>query len=156
MESESNYRSRYGIEKLQDHNYHTWSFQCQMLLSEKKIWSAVTRDTPQRLDDFLSSLTSEQLASVTDKQKKEMQKDYNSWSEKNEEALRVISFTVSDRLQAAIIYGRTAKGAWDELQKVHTPKDKQRKYSLLKRLYRLDVSAGSSLLDHELVFDTLV
>src|SRR5947207_2194630 len=39
--SAENYRSRYDIEKLQDHNYHTWSFQCQMLLSEKKIWSIV-------------------------------------------------------------------------------------------------------------------
>jgi len=30
-------RSRFGIEKLQDANYHTWSFQCQMLLTEKKV-----------------------------------------------------------------------------------------------------------------------
>ena len=37
----TSYRSRYGIEKLQDSNYHTWSFQCQMLLAEKKVWNVV-------------------------------------------------------------------------------------------------------------------
>jgi gag-polypeptide of LTR copia-type len=66
------------------------------------------------------------------------------------EALRIISFTVSDRLQGPILYGKTARGAWEELQKVHAPKDKQRKYSLLKCLYLLDMKVGSSLIDHEL------
>ena len=78
------------------------------------------------------------------------------WDEKNDEALRVISFTVSDRLQGPIHYGVTAQGAWDELRKVHAPNDKQRKYSLIKRLYRLDMHAGSSLIDHESTFDNLV
>jgi hypothetical protein len=34
--------SRLGIEKLQDSNYHMWSFQCQMLLAEKKVWDIVS------------------------------------------------------------------------------------------------------------------
>ena len=40
-ESTNYTRSRFGIEKLQDNNYHTWSFQCQMLLAEKKVWDIV-------------------------------------------------------------------------------------------------------------------
>src|SRR5204863_4199111 len=44
----------------------------------------------------------------------------------------------------------------EELQKVHTPKDRQRKYSLLRSLYRLDMQSGSSLRDHEQRFDILV
>ena len=35
-------RSCFGIEKLQDSNYHTWFFQCQMLLAEKKVWAIVS------------------------------------------------------------------------------------------------------------------
>ena len=66
------------------------------------------------------------------------------------------AYTMIDRLQGPIHYGVTAKGAWDELRKVHAPNDKQRKYSLIKYLYRLDMLAGSSLIDHEFTFDNLI
>ena len=52
--------------------------------------------------------------------------------------------------------GTTAKGAWEELQNVHASMDKQRKFSLLKQLYRLDMVPGSSLIEHERLFDGLV
>ena len=78
------------------------------------------------------------------------------WDEKNDEALRIISFTVVERLQGPILYGKNAKGAWDELQRVHAPRDRQRKYSLLRRLYRLDMQTGTLLRDHEQIFDILV
>ena len=39
---------------------------------------------------------------------------------------------------------------------VHAPNDKQRKFSLLRRLYRLDMASHNSLIDHERVFDDLV
>ena len=63
---------------------------------------------------------------------------------------------MSDQLQGPIHYGKTAKDAWDELQRVHASNDKQRKFSLLRRLYRLDMSPNGSLLDHERMFDDLV
>src|SRR5271170_5439155 len=85
-----------------------------------------------------------------------MQTDVDEWEEINEEALRIICFTVSDQLQGPIRYGKTAKGAWDELKRVHASNDKQRKFSLLKRLYHLDMSPTGSLLDHERTFDDLV
>src|SRR5271170_6219234 len=46
MSSES-YRSRYGIEKLREHTYQNWSFQCKMLLSEKKVWNIVNGSYPR-------------------------------------------------------------------------------------------------------------
>ena len=52
--------------------------------------------------------------------------------------------------------GTTAKEAWEELEKVHASKDKQRKFGLLKQLYRLDMAPGSSLVEHERTFDGLV
>ena len=152
--SESSYRSRYGIEKLRDHTYYTWSFQCRMLLSEKKVWyivnGKITR--PQAVEDY----PAEEQATLRDADKRRILKEITEWDEKNEEALRVISFTVTDRLQGPIHYRVTAKGAWDELRKVHAPNDKQRKYSLIKRLYRLDMQIGSSLMGHESIFDDLV
>src|SRR5436190_2797667 len=128
--SESSYRSRYGIEKLRDHTYHTWSFQCRMLLSEKKVWDVVNGKItrPQAVEDY----PAEEQATLKDADKRRILKEIAEWDEKNEEALRVISFTVIDRLQGPIHYGVTAKGAWDELRKVHAPNDKQRKYSLIK------------------------
>lgn len=150
------YRSRYGIEKLRDHTYHTWSFQCRMLLSEKKVWKVVNGEhtRPNFVETLEGSDGTE--VSLTAAQKNKLLKEIDEWDEKNEEALRIISFTVSDQLQGPIQYGKTAKGAWDELQRVHASNDKQRKFSLLRRLYRLDMSPNGSLIDHERTFDDLI
>jgi hypothetical protein len=79
------------------------------------------------------------------------------WYERNDEALRIITFTVIDSLMAPIRYANgSARAAWLELEKVHAPKDKQRKYSLLKCLYRLEMKSGTTLSEHERVFDELV
>ena len=67
--SDFSYRSRYGIEKLQDHNYHTWSFQCQMLLSEKEVWSVISQPRPKKLDEY----TDEQVAALSAADKRGIQ-----------------------------------------------------------------------------------
>ena len=152
--SNESHRSRYGIEKLRDHTYHTWSFQCRMLLSEKKAWKVVTGESPR--PKAVGEYPEEEQATLKEADKKKIQKEVDDWDEKNDEALRIISFTVSDQLQGPILYGKTAKGAWDELQRVHASNDKQRKFSLLRRLYRLDMPSDGSLSDHERTFDTLV
>jgi len=154
--TENSHRSRYGIEKLRDHTYHTWSFQCKMLLSEKKVWKIVNGEwTRPTYVETIQGTDGTEVA-LTTAQKNKLLKEIDEWDEKNEEALRIISFTVSDQLQGPIHYGKTAKGAWDELQRVHASNDKQRKFSLLRRLYRLDMSPNGSLLDHEWTFDDLV
>ena len=104
--SDSRYRSRYGIEKLQDDNYHTWSFQCQMLLSEKKVWSVIIDDRPIPLEE----LPAEELQALTAGERRDRQTEVEKWRPKNEEALCIISFTVSDRFQGPIMYDKTAKG----------------------------------------------
>src|SRR5277367_1360236 len=123
-----------------------------MLLSEKKCWKVVNGEylRPKEVEDHSEA---EQLV-LKDTDKRRIQREVDDWDEKNEEALRVISFTVSDQLQGPIHYGKTAKGAWEELQHVHASNDKQRKFSLLRCLYRLDMT--STLSDHERTFDNLV
>ena len=61
-----------------------------------------------------------------------------------------------ERLQSPIRLGTSAKAAWDELEKVHALKNKQRKFNLLKPLFRLDMAPGASLVVHEREFDGLV
>ena len=127
-----------------------------MLLSEKKVWKVVTGEHSRPV--YLEALEGPdgQEVALTTAQKNKLAKEIDEWDEKNEEALRIICFTVSDQLQGPIHYGRTAKGAWDELQRVHASNDKQRKFSLLRRLYRLDMSSNGSLIDQERTFDELV
>ena len=129
-----------------------------MLLSEKKVWKVITGEhpRPKSVEEHEAELEENSEARLTDAGRRKIQKEMDEWEEKNEEALRIISFTVSDQLQGPIRYGKTAKGAWDELARVHAPNDRQRKFSLLRRLYRLDMSSNSSLLEHERVFDDLV
>src|SRR5271154_3626238 len=154
--AETSHRSRYGIDKLRDHTYHTWSFQCRMLLSEKKIWNIVNGDSVCPVYHEEKADDEGNITAMTPVQIKALIKLIDDWKEKDEEALRVISFTVADQLQGPIRYGKTAKGAWDELQRVHASNDKQRKFSLLRPLYRLDMNPNGSLLDHERTFDDLV
>src|SRR5579859_7076663 len=153
--SENSYRSHYGIEKLRDHTYHTWSFQCRMLLSEKKVWKVVTGEHSRPIHVEVLEGPDGQEVALTTAQKNKLQKEIDEWDEKNEEAIHIISFTISDQLQGPIHYGKTAKGAWDELQKVHTSNDNQRKFSLLRCIYRFDMSPNGSLINHERTFDDL-
>jgi hypothetical protein len=155
---DNHYKSQYRIDKLRDHNYQNWSFQCRMLLSEKKVWKVVSGELtrPPTITEIEAEMTAEELTKLSTAECKRAQKEVDKWDEKDEEALRVISFTVSDLLQGPIRYGKTSKGAWEELQRVHAPNDRQRKFSLLRRLYRLDMSSNSSLIDHERIFDDLV
>jgi hypothetical protein len=110
---ENSHRSRYGIEKFRDHNYQNWSFQCRMLLSEKKVWKVVNGEhaRPKTAAKYEAELTEEEKQKLTDTGRKKVQKEYDEWAEKDEKALRIISFTVSDQLQGPIHYGKTAKGA---------------------------------------------
>src|SRR6204780_5123069 len=129
-----------------------------MLLSEKKVWKVVNGEhaCPKTAAEYEAELAEDEKTKLTDAARKKIQKEYDEWAEKDEEDLRIISFTVSDQLQGPIHYGKTAKGVQNELQSVHAPNHKQRKFSLMKRLYRLDMNPNSSLIEHERVFDDLM
>jgi hypothetical protein len=122
-----------------------------MLLSEKKVWKIITGEhpRPKTVAEHEAEVTEDEKAKVTDAICRKIQNGFDEWSERDEEALRIISFTVSDQLQGPIHYGKSAKDAWDELQRVHALNDKQRKFSLMKRLYRLDMNVNGSLIEHQ-------
>jgi hypothetical protein len=68
-----------------------------MLLSEKKVWKIVTGEhpCPKAVAEHGAELTEDEKAKVTDTIRKRVQKEYNEWSERDE-ALQIISFTISD------------------------------------------------------------
>ena len=67
-----------------------------MLLSEKKVWDVVNGKIirPQAVEKY----TAEQQEAMKEPEKRKIQKEILEWDEKNEEALRIICFTVIDRL----------------------------------------------------------
>jgi hypothetical protein len=71
-----------------------------MLLSEKKVWKTVTGEyaCPKTVAEHEADLSDDEKSKVTDVIRRKIQKDYDKWTEKDEEALRIISFTVSDQL----------------------------------------------------------
>ena len=120
--SAESYQSRYDIEKFHDHNYHTWSFQCQMLLSEKKVWNIVEDKTPR--SKSIDEYTTKEQVIMNATAKQNIEKIIVEWDEKNNEVLHIISFMIVECLQGFILYDKNAKGAWDELQRIHASRDR--------------------------------
>src|SRR5205085_875265 len=118
-----------------------------------------TKPSPLSAEDQGNMTAAEQRKAENEyrKQVNDWNAENNAWYERNDEALRIITFTVTDSLLAPIRYANgDARAAWLESEKVHAPKDKQRKYSLLKCLYRLEMKSGITLSEHERTFDELV
>jgi len=90
-----------------------------MLLSERKVWNIVNGDYPRPRE--AEEYTDEEYGKFTKVAKEKIETEVDEWDEGNEDALRIICFTVSDELQGPIRNGKTAKGAWDELQQIHAP-----------------------------------
>jgi hypothetical protein len=69
---DNHYKSRYGIDKLRDHNYQNWSFQCRMLLSEKKVWKVVSGELarPPTIAEIEAEMTAEELTKFSAAERK--------------------------------------------------------------------------------------
>ena len=149
--------SQYGFTKLNDTNYANWSFRCEMLLDERKLWKVVTGEhpRPKTVAEHEAELAEDE-AKPTDTGRKKIQKEVDEWDERDKEARRVICLSVSDQLLGSVHFTKTAKEAWNVLREIHASNDKQRKFSLMRQLYRLDMPANSSLIEHERVFDDLM
>ena len=96
--------------KLNDTNYQSWKFKVRMLLIREGTWKCVQEGAPDELND--------------------------EWVEKDEKAQSTISLTVSDNQIVHISSCTTAKGMWDELQKVHERTNLTNKLYLMRKLYQ--------------------
>lgn len=107
---ENVYQTQYRTENLHDYNYQNWSFQCHMLLSEKQVWKVINGKKPCPTIATKYETKCPQDDKLTDTRHKNIQKEIDEWLGKDEEALQIISFTVSDQLQGPIHHGKMTKG----------------------------------------------
>ena len=137
----NSHRSRYGIDKLREDNYPNWKWNCQGLLEENEVWEYVKGDKKK------PALIESDAASVA---------AVKAWETKDRKALRIIGFTVIDELQGTVREAQTSKEAWDELEQLHAPTDRQRRYALNEQLRLCKMSPGGSLIDHERNFSGII
>jgi hypothetical protein len=135
----SSNRSRYGIDKLREGNYHEWVWNVQSLLEEANIWHHVTGDIPMPADDEKSTAG-----------------DVLKWKELDAKARRTIGFCVSGPLQLPVRQAMSAKEAWDELAAIHAPQDRQTQLHLTRELYKCKMLTSTSLKDHEATFSSII
>ena len=70
--------------------------------------------------------------------------------------MQIMYFTVSECQQGPIHAVKMARQAWSELEKIYASRDKQRKFLLMRQLYRTEMPSGSSFLEHERTFDSYI
>jgi gag-polypeptide of LTR copia-type len=154
------YRSRYGIDKLREGNYPDWKWDCQLLLKEYKVWDVVTGQIKRPVKE--------------EGQPEPLMENVLAWEEKDEKALAIIGFSVIDEPQRPVRQAKSAKEAWDELEKVHapnekawdefeklhTPNDRQRQFArqfaLSRQLHSCKMSSNTALKDHEREFSNII
>jgi hypothetical protein len=140
--AEGGYRSRYGIDKLKEGNYPVWRWNCQALLEENEVWDNVTGQNKRPVKK--------------DNESEPTDLDIKTWDTKDAKARRIIGFTVVDELQGPVREAGTAQEAWDELEKLHAPNDRQRQFALTRQLYACKMSSSTPLKDHEREFSAIV
>jgi hypothetical protein len=100
--------------------------------------------------------------------------DVLAWEKEDKKAMRIIGFTVSDKLHRPVRQANSAKEAWDELEKIHapsekawdefeklhTPNDRQRQFArqfaLSCQLRSCKMSSNTALEDHEREFSNIL
>src|SRR5947207_1247534 len=135
------YRSCYGIDKLREGNYPVWKWNCQALLEEHEVWDVVTGQVKRP---------------VKEEGQEPLVEDVLAWEKSDRKARRIIGFTVIDELQGPVREAESAKEAWDELEKLHAPNDRQRQFALARQLHFCKMSPIMGLKDHEREFSNII
>src|SRR5438046_959529 len=91
---EQSLRSRYGIDKLMDDNYYSWVWNCKLLLQEQEVWDVVNGTSP----DPRFGKNEVGIAKLPEG-------TVEAWEKENQKVLRIISFTVIERLQGPVRLG---------------------------------------------------
>lgn len=153
------YRSRYGIDELRKGKYPDWKWDCQLLLKEYKVWDIVSGESKRP---------------VKKEGQEPLMEDVLAWEKKDKKALAIIGFTIIGELLRPVRQAKSAKEAWDELEKVHAPNekaweefeklhipnDRQRQFArqlaLSRQLHSCKMSSNTALKDHEREFSNII
>jgi len=116
MSSVTNVEETYKVEPLQGSaNYRTWKFSMRMVLQARDLWEVVSGEEV----------------------KPEAEKAAQAWEKKARKALATIALALSAAEKEHIIECTTLKAAWDVLEKLYEGKGWNRKFMLLRDLFRM-------------------
>jgi hypothetical protein len=115
-----------SIAKLDEQNYHTWSFKVQMILEEKDLWDVVNGD-----DERPST--------------SEMKK---AWDKRSRKALAIICLAISDSQLVHVRHCKTAREAWVRLSEVHQARGLAARLFLRRKFFTLQMASGTAMQDH--------
>lgn len=117
------------IDKLDGENYSTWRLQMKCVLICENLWTSVHDDPPE--------------------------KPTQESERKNEKALATIMLGLNKDLLVLISHCKTAKEAWDKIEKEFWRDTPSRKVSLYKQLHRLNLSEFSGVQEYLMAFTTI-
>jgi hypothetical protein len=139
------------VTKLNDKNYLGWVYNVKQILQRHKVWKIVNgEETAPMVDDKVGS-------SKAESSKGKIASDpMETWNDRKELALHIISSTIEDRQQLPIRSTEDPKEAWDILNRLHASKGFQRKQNLLEKLNSLRKSPTTTLDDHETDFRSIL
>ena len=118
----------FKIEKLTAENYHSWKFNMKMYLIGKDLWEIVTGDEII-LDDMSEAV------------KREIKKRENK-------AFAAICLGISTSLQIYVRSTKTAKEAWENLEKHFQQKTLSKKIFYRRKLYSAKMDKGQNMTEH--------
>ena len=124
------------FDKLNEHNYPTWSIQMRSLLVHADLWGIVCG---RELKEESSTST------VTE-----------AFDSKNEKALASIVLAVHPTQLNHIKNCETGKEAWNQLKEIHQPSGPARKVMLFKKLLHLSMPEGGIMSSHVNEFSSIV
>lgn len=136
MDASKNY-----IEKLNNHNYDSWSFKVRMMLVREDSWGLISQDCPVPVVSQAGVTTN--------------QAEIEAWKLKDGKAFALIALTVDDMQLQLIRNDTTSKAAWKSLKDYHQKSTVATKVSLLKKLCKMELKDGGDMEAHLFKMDEL-
>lgn len=110
---------KFTFTKLNNGNYYSWKWRMQLLLIKEKTWNVISEAKPNPVTD--------------------------EWRSKNASAYATIGLNVEDDQSNIIRSTKTAKEAWDALNKYHMKSSANSKVRLLKNLMVMQLDEGGDM-----------
>ena len=118
------------ITKLNNHNYQTWKFKIELLLTKEDLWDTISEDSPNPTN--------------------------TAWQLKDRKARATIGLLVEDNQLNLIRKLTTAKETWDALKKYHEKSTLSNKVNLLKKLCGLKLTETGNMEQHLAKMEDLI
>ena len=118
----------FKIEKLTVENYHSWKFNIKMSLIGKDLWEIVQGTETLAEDDSAE--------------------EQRKFKKRENLALASVCLSVTTPLQIYVRSAKSAKEAWDNLQKQFEAKSRSKKIFYRRKLYSTRMQKGTDMTEH--------